>query len=381
MATSRSFGASSVTSRPPIITAPAVTSSSPASMRSAVVLPEPDGPTRTMNSPSSICRSSAFTAGASLPGYTHVALSKRTSAIVSPNRHRLLGAQLRAHAFVRRRPGAERVEREERGAEDRRRRRRVRGDRGADLGEPARDRAEQPRRRVTEKAAAEDDLDRLALEPEAGDGDAGERDDLVCEMVDDRGSDRVVGRRREDDRSELDRTACVDALEVHRLSELARAREPEMLGHEALEHGLRSAAVLAARSGPHGVAADIDPAAPVACRPPERAEARLAAVGRNADTVDAGAADHGDAPARSTANVSLSTDTREAHPRPSMPARTASSSTGKSTPASSSSATSTGGPSCTRSISPPMTPRAPSTPRWYGELPPPRAVATISPSS
>src|SRR5438045_934788 len=45
-------------------TAPASTSSSPASMRSAVVFPEPDGPTRTMNSPSAMSRSSASTAGA-----------------------------------------------------------------------------------------------------------------------------------------------------------------------------------------------------------------------------------------------------------------------------------------------------------------------------
>ncbi len=37
-------------------------------MRSAVVFPEPDGPTSTMNSRSSMWRSSASTAGASVPG-------------------------------------------------------------------------------------------------------------------------------------------------------------------------------------------------------------------------------------------------------------------------------------------------------------------------
>ena len=57
-----------VTSRSPMKIAPASTSSRPASMRSAVVLPEPDGPTRTMNSPSSTWRSSASTAGVSDPG-------------------------------------------------------------------------------------------------------------------------------------------------------------------------------------------------------------------------------------------------------------------------------------------------------------------------
>ena len=68
MATSRRFGGSSLTSRPPIRIAPASTSSSPASIRSAVVLPEPDGPTSTISSPSAISRSSASTAGVSLPG-------------------------------------------------------------------------------------------------------------------------------------------------------------------------------------------------------------------------------------------------------------------------------------------------------------------------
>ena len=41
---SRWRGASSVTSTPPIETAPAVTSSSPAIIRSSVDLPHPDGP-------------------------------------------------------------------------------------------------------------------------------------------------------------------------------------------------------------------------------------------------------------------------------------------------------------------------------------------------
>src|SRR6266566_2760684 len=60
---SRSFGGTCVTSRSPISTCPLSTGSSPASMRRAVVLPEPDGPTRTMNSPSRTSRSSVSTAG------------------------------------------------------------------------------------------------------------------------------------------------------------------------------------------------------------------------------------------------------------------------------------------------------------------------------
>src|SRR5215471_16871958 len=54
MAMSRSFGGRSLTSSPSIKISPAVTSSSPAIMRSVVLLPQPEGPTRTQNSLSGI---------------------------------------------------------------------------------------------------------------------------------------------------------------------------------------------------------------------------------------------------------------------------------------------------------------------------------------
>ena len=57
MAMSRSLGARSLTRAPPIRISPSVTSSSPAIMRSSVLLPQPDGPTSTTNSPFSIARS------------------------------------------------------------------------------------------------------------------------------------------------------------------------------------------------------------------------------------------------------------------------------------------------------------------------------------
>jgi len=63
MAMSRSFGCTSLMSRPAISILPPSSGSRPASIRSAVVLPEPDGPTSTMNSPSLMSRSSASTAG------------------------------------------------------------------------------------------------------------------------------------------------------------------------------------------------------------------------------------------------------------------------------------------------------------------------------
>ena len=68
MAMSRSLGARSVTFLSPIHTEPELTSSSPASMRSDVDLPQPEGPTSTMNSPSPISRLSLSTAAWSAPG-------------------------------------------------------------------------------------------------------------------------------------------------------------------------------------------------------------------------------------------------------------------------------------------------------------------------
>src|SRR5439155_306620 len=49
---SRSFGGTLLTIRSPSQTRPSVISSSPATMRRAEVLPQPDGPTRTTSSPS-----------------------------------------------------------------------------------------------------------------------------------------------------------------------------------------------------------------------------------------------------------------------------------------------------------------------------------------
>src|SRR2546423_564227 len=62
MATSRAPGARLFTARSPIRMRPSVTSSRPASIRSAVLLPQPDGPTRTRNSPSATRTVKAWTA-------------------------------------------------------------------------------------------------------------------------------------------------------------------------------------------------------------------------------------------------------------------------------------------------------------------------------
>src|SRR5438045_3468929 len=76
---SRSLGATSLTTRSPILSVPMLMSSSPAIMRRQVVLPQPDGPTKTMNSPSRMSRLKSSTA---LTGpYSLLTCSKDTVAI------------------------------------------------------------------------------------------------------------------------------------------------------------------------------------------------------------------------------------------------------------------------------------------------------------
>src|SRR5687768_7096984 len=81
---SRSFGGTSLTTVPPIEMVPLVISSSPAIMRSVVDLPQPDGPTNTTNSRSSISRlkrSTTFTP----PSYTFTTSVRETPAIDVPS--------------------------------------------------------------------------------------------------------------------------------------------------------------------------------------------------------------------------------------------------------------------------------------------------------
>src|ERR1700730_3982469 len=65
MATSRSLGSSSLTTRPSIAIWPEVMSSRPALMQSNVLLPHPDGPTKTTNSWSATSRSTPCTTATS----------------------------------------------------------------------------------------------------------------------------------------------------------------------------------------------------------------------------------------------------------------------------------------------------------------------------
>src|ERR1700755_2750962 len=77
---SRSFGARSLTTSPPIFRSPSEMSSSPAIIRRAVDFPQPDGPTRIISSPSRISRLMCLTA--SKPsGYRLTTSSNSISAI------------------------------------------------------------------------------------------------------------------------------------------------------------------------------------------------------------------------------------------------------------------------------------------------------------
>ena len=64
MAMSRSLAGTALTMRPSIDSVPDEIDSSPAIMRSVVVLPQPEGPSSTMNSPCRMSRLTASAAGA-----------------------------------------------------------------------------------------------------------------------------------------------------------------------------------------------------------------------------------------------------------------------------------------------------------------------------
>jgi hypothetical protein len=68
MAMSRSLAATRFMSAPSMSSRPAEMASRPAIMRSVVDLPQPEGPSRTMNSPSPISSETSSTAGRWAPG-------------------------------------------------------------------------------------------------------------------------------------------------------------------------------------------------------------------------------------------------------------------------------------------------------------------------
>src|SRR6478609_9682248 len=88
MATPRARGGVSLTTWPPIRISPLVCCSSPQMMRRKVVLPQPDGPSSTMNSPSGTVSEMPLTAGTS-PNILTISLVN-TAAIEPPGMRALL---------------------------------------------------------------------------------------------------------------------------------------------------------------------------------------------------------------------------------------------------------------------------------------------------
>ncbi|SLD71602.1 Uncharacterised protein [Mycobacteroides abscessus subsp. massiliense] len=87
IAMSRSLGAFSLTRSPAMVSSPDEMSSSPAIMFSVVDLPQPEGPTRMMNSPSAMFRLTSCTA-AEPSAYVLDTWLSTISAIANPSLHR-----------------------------------------------------------------------------------------------------------------------------------------------------------------------------------------------------------------------------------------------------------------------------------------------------
>src|SRR4051812_3916836 len=81
---SRSFGSSRFTTRPPILTSPAVTASSPATRRRKVDLPQPEGPSTTIISPSATATETPLSTS------VRAKLLRRSLTATSAMRHLLL---------------------------------------------------------------------------------------------------------------------------------------------------------------------------------------------------------------------------------------------------------------------------------------------------
>jgi hypothetical protein len=90
MATPRAAGGRRVTSRPPISTLPSLAVSNPATIRRQVVLPQPDGPSNTVNLPGRTCNEMRSSAVA-LPQRRLTAVNRTSAPAISD-----LGESLRS---------------------------------------------------------------------------------------------------------------------------------------------------------------------------------------------------------------------------------------------------------------------------------------------
>ena len=303
-------------------------------MRSAVDLPEPDGPTSTMNSPSSMWQIEAGERGMSLPGRSgshdrtgrppsprpagldgcaHHSTPSESPRPIRAAPRRSSSRRARARAPL---PAPSTSSPKSAAPTTGRRRRAVDDDLlpEADGGPRSIAPSSRPSPALHEPAP-EQHLDRLSSEVEPVDRDAGERDDLGREPLHELGRDRIVRRFGEHDRRELDEPPVGDPVSVDRLGELERRRHLEVRRHRALEAVAGPRPSSLTRRRPERRDTDVVATAPVARDGPERREAHLAAVRRHTDAVDASAAVTATpqpraVPARRTANVSLPTMVR-----------------------------------------------------------------------
>jgi hypothetical protein len=188
------------------------------------------------------------------------------------------------------------IEREQRRADDRRMGRQP--DRGArrDGLDPARNGLDQGLVLGPQQPAAEHDVDRLAVESEPLDRHPHERNNLAREPAGDRAGDGVLRGKAQHERRELDEPSPRYPPLVDRLPDVVRPGQPEVPRDSVLEQRARAAPVRAAGGSRQRGEADVVPATPVAG---DRAEGRPAGdppVRRDADPVDARAADDRDAP-------------------------------------------------------------------------------------
>ena len=313
-------------------------------MRSAVVLPEPDGPTSTMNSPSCDLQVEARRRPARrCPGRSSSpARSGRQPSLASLARQlrcRARGAAAPAPPAPAPSSSSASSAAPTIGGDDGA----ARSDRRPDRAQPRLDRAEQPRVARLQEPAAEQHLDGLVASARAARAPRARarRSRRRAGRRSRRPRRRARPRRRRPAPARSRAVRDPPAMDAPRPARAA-SRAPKCAGTRLLERRPRAAPVLAARRRGQTAAKPTSwppPQSPVIS--PSAGKRAVPPVRRDADAVDAGAADDGDAPAALGARRAARRRCRCRPPsragpaaRGRAPPRRSRSSTGKSAPAS-----------------------------------------------
>src|SRR3989338_7892165 len=113
---SRSLGGTSETSRPPMLRRPESANSSPAMMRSKVVLPQPEGPSKETNSPSATVNDTP--SSTALPPANDLRISSTFTSAMMSSLHRSRGETLDDAALEGEHDGHDRKRRDHDGGGD-----------------------------------------------------------------------------------------------------------------------------------------------------------------------------------------------------------------------------------------------------------------------